>query len=958
MNSITTSTITDNNSPPCLFPHRISDRLKRTDNYYQICLEEDMKELQRAQPSDTFELLSTKLAPPRPRPSLVVREALLARLDEGLEHKLTLLSAPAGFGKTTLVSEWIAAHNEHQDALSVAWVSLDLGDNDPVRFWRYAITACQALHENVGESALALLQGSRRLPLETLLTTFINDLAQCTCRGVLVLEDYHVITSQQISESVTYFIDHLPATLHLLMLTRSNPPLPLARLRAHDDLYELDAADLRFSSEETRAFLRQTFPFPLSNEAISRLEARTEGWVAGLRLLALALQGRKDPQDLEHMLVTFTGSHRHVLEYLVADVLSSQPQAMQEFLLQTAFLTRLTASLCDAVTGRNDSESMLEQLERANLFLIPLDEAGRWYRYHALFAEAMQHEARRRLGEDHLHLLYDRAGRWYEEHGLVAEAVEVALSARDFVRAAALIDAILGPQSIGEELFTLLRWIEQLPQEVLSTYPALCLTYAMALLFIRDRSDPMIMPVIQRLLEMAERFWQAEGNRPKLSQLLAARNQIAWWQGDFPQAFAAARQALELLPEQEVFWRATVILPIAIEELLAGRIDLAQQGAREAQVCFEAAKNPYGARAATQALAEIYYRQGELHTASQLYQQLFTEATDDPVDMASARIGLAALSYEWNELESAEQELAQALDLGKRNTEELGKYYMEQFLLIPGSLALARVLHARGKTAEAQQLLQDLVVLTQERKWIYLHREVLACQARLQLSIDDLAAVQRWLTTIAQLGKDFRLLQREQEALITARLHIAQGETEEALRLLENWQAVAHTQKRTRSELEIQIQIALAEFARKQWPQAKQSLLEALTLAQTEGYKRIFLDEGEPMATLLRAILPEVREEPPATYVRSLLLAFTRSQPEQHTSPPSHTAAALLIEPLSYQEQRVLRLLAAGRSNPEIAQELVVSVNTVKTQVQSIYRKLNVRSRWEARDAARRLKLI
>ncbi len=335
-----------------------------------------MKELQHTQPFDTYELLSTKLALPRPRPSLVLREALLARLDEGLEHKLTLLSAPAGFGKTTLVSEWIATRGERQDSPPVAWVSLDAGDNDPVRFWRYVITACRSFHTNVGESALALLQTSRRPPLESMLTTFINELAQLACRGYLVLEDYHVITSPRIHETVTYFVDHLPATLHLLILTRSDPPLPLAHLRAHDDLCELDAADLRFSLEETQTFLQQTLPFSLSAEAISRLEARTEGWVAGLRLLALALQGRKDPRDLEHMLVTFTGSHRHILEYFVADVLSSQPEALQEFLLQTSVLSRLTGSLCDAVTGRNDSELMLEQLERANLFLLPLDERG------------------------------------------------------------------------------------------------------------------------------------------------------------------------------------------------------------------------------------------------------------------------------------------------------------------------------------------------------------------------------------------------------------------------------------------------------------------------------------------------------------------------------------------------------------------------------------------------------
>ena len=536
-----------------------------------------MREYGHSQPLDTYELLSTKLAPPRPHRSLVSRGSLLARLDEALQHKLTLLSAPAGFGKSTLVSEWIAAHSERQEPLPVAWVSLDAGDNDPVRFWRYVITACQVFDAAVGESALALLRTSRRLPFETVLTTFINALAQVPQRGVLVLEDYHFIISPQIHETMAYFVDHLPATLRLLILTRSDPPLPLARLRAHNDLCELHAADLRFSLAETEFFLQHALPFPLSTEATTRLEARTEGWVAGLRLLALALQGRKEPPDLERMLGTFTGSHRHILEYLVADVLSSQPEPLQEFLLQTAFLNRLTGSLCDAVTGRNDSEHMLEQLERANLFLIPLDDTGQWYRYHALFAEAMQHEARRRLGEDYLRTLYDKASHWYEEHGLLAEAVEVALSARDFTRAAMLIERIVGPYNTINELHTLLRWIEQLPEEVLQAHPELCLSYAIALLFTRDRSAPATMALIQVPLKMAERYWQAEGNRPKLGELLSFRSQVAWWQGDLSQAFADAKQALELSSEQETLWPGSSILTVGIEELLAGELDTARQ---------------------------------------------------------------------------------------------------------------------------------------------------------------------------------------------------------------------------------------------------------------------------------------------------------------------------------------------------------------------------------------------
>jgi len=886
----------------------------------------------------------------------VTRGSLLARLDEGLAHKLTLLSAPAGFGKTTLVSEWIASRGERQDSPPVAWVSLDGGDNDPARFWRYVITACQVFDAAIGDSALALLHTSRRLSLEAVLTTFINELAQLAHGGILVLEDYHVITSPQIHETMTYLVDHLPATLHLLMLTRSDPPLPLARLRAHDDLYELHAADMRFSLSETQAFLRQAVAFPISTEVIAHLEARTEGWAVGLRLLALALQGREDSQDIEHMLATFTGSHRHILEYLVADVLSSQPDATQEFLLQTAFLNRLTGSLCDAVTGRNNGESMLEGLERANLFLIPLDDVGQWYRYHALFAEAMQHEARHRFGEDYLRSLYNRASLWFEQHGLLPEAIEVALSARDFVRAAMLVERIIGPKDVNNELHTLLRWIVQLPEEVLQAHPNLCMAYAIALLFTLDRSAPATMRLIQKPLEMAEHYWQAEGNGAKLGEALAFRSQVAWWQGDLSQAFAIASQALDLSPVQESIWRVSSILIRGVEELLAGRPGRARQEALEALAGFEATSNPFGARAATYLLGETYSWQGKLRSAARFYQQLFAEASEDPLDKAGALIGLATLSYERNELHEAEQGLLQALELGKHHADEIGQYHMEQFNLVPASLILARVLHARGEVEQAQQLLHRLAVLTRERGWSYLYREVLACQARLSLATGDLAAVQHWSTTIAQSGEDMRLVQQEREALIVARLLIVQGETSAALLLLERRLAEAQSWERTLSTLEIQVLSALAHFAHKDFLNAKQTLSEALTLAQVEGYQRLFLDEGESLLPVLRAVLLDGQEEPLLTYSRSLLATLAHQEVKQITAP--HTPSALFTEPLSPQERRVLRLLAAGRSNPEIAQELIVSVNTVKTQVQSIYRKLNVKSRWEARDAAQNLKLV
>ena len=447
-----------------------------------------MRELQDVKLNETLELLSTKLAIPRTRPSLVPREQLLARLDDCLQRRLTLISAPAGFGKTTLVSEWITSHGNHAagQRFSAAWLSLDAGDNDPVRFWRYVLAACRRFDEDLGKEALALLRSPQlfafdvqQFTFEAILTTFLNDLDRLSGQCVLVLEDYHLITSAEIHELMTFLLDHLPEMAHVLILTRSDPPVPLARLRARGDTLELRAADLRFSPEDTRSFLQQTMSFPVSEETATRIQERTEGWPAGLNLVALALQSRIDPEEREHFLDTFTGSYRHVLEYLVGDVLNAQPEPVQTFLLQTSGLSRLTAPLCDAVTGRNDSETLLQELERANLFLIPLDGSGQWYRYHALFTEAMQHEAHRRLGEAALQSCYASASRWYEQHGLPTEAVEASLAAHDYEHAAGLIEKQAEFQKFRQvfEFYTVARWVDHLPEEVIRKHPEALLRF-------------------------------------------------------------------------------------------------------------------------------------------------------------------------------------------------------------------------------------------------------------------------------------------------------------------------------------------------------------------------------------------------------------------------------------------------------------------------------------------------
>lgn len=898
-------------------------------------------------------LLASKLHLPRLRTSLVFRERLLARLDGGLERKLTLLSAPAGFGKTTLVSQWIADRSTSQNFPPLAWVSLDPGDNDPVRFWRYIITACQPFQTDHGQSALALLftpSSFEPSPLETVLTTFLNALTQ---HGILVLEDYHVITESRIHEMVTFVLDHLPALLHLVIITRGDPPLPLARLRASDDLCELHAPDLRFSQEETSTFLSRTVAFPLSQEIISDLEARLQGWPAGLRLLAFTLQRCNSSQQVEQSLSTFAGSHQPVLEYFVTEVLSAQPEQLRAFLLSTSMLNRLSGFLCDAVTGRNDSERLLAALDHAGLFLEPLDESGQWYRYHALFAEAMQYEARRRLGQDVLRALSARAGRWYEQHDMLPEAIEAALDAHDVVYAAALIERFIERERFHEihEYYTLRGFLEQMPEELLERHPILSLSHATSLLFVNsDRFPPATIARLERLLQMAERGFRERDDTEKLGEVFAIRALIAWRQEEIVQAETYANQALALLPGEKLAWQSLSLSILARKELLSGQLDAARKLLRDARALSEVTGDQYFKRATTNMLGGVCFGQGELHQAAAYYRQVLEQARaqEDLDDIGHALLGLAQLSYEWNALEAAGREAQEALELGQRLAHEAQQAHAE--------IILARVQHARKQTPSAQQRLALRLARMQPHSSALLHREMLSWQARLSLAMGDLAAVQRWMTDLARHGAVLPSTHQEREELLIARLLITRGEIQQVLDTLERLLIVAREAGRIHSALEIQVLMALAYTAHKQAHEARQRLWAVLPLAHTEGYMRLFLDEGETIAILLRTMVPHVREQPLMAYLQTILRAFASEQ----TGPvyPTSVAPASLIEPLSPQEQRVLRLLAAGRSNPEIASALVVSVNTIRTQVQSIYHKLGVNNRVAASEVARQLHLV
>jgi len=916
-------------------------------------------------------LLIPKFHLPPLHPSLVVRERGLSLLDRALEHRLTLVSAPAGFGKTTLARQWVAERSKQQHFLPVAWVSLDGGDNDPVRFWSYLITACQGFRDNMARESLALLQSTPQPPFEASLTEtaiafFLNELAQCESGGVLLLDDYHAITSPRIQQTMTFFLAHLPASIHVIILTRSDPPFSLAQLRARNELYDVRSSDLRFSQEETSAFFQQTLPIPLAPEIVRRINIYLEGWAAGLRLLLIALRESATPREVEPLLNVFASGQLALQDYFLTEVFHTQSESLQRFLLQTSVLDRLTGSLCAVITGERDSERMLETVAHANLFLEPLgcstfDQLSnqRWYRYHGLFAEAMRAEARRRLGEENLRTISAHASHWYEAHHLYAEAISSALYAQDYPRAAVLIERILQKPhtySQANEYHTLHTWLEQLPDALLAQHPALCLGYARALLF---RADSWLLTqstltLLEKLFQMAEESYRTERDLPRLGEVFAFRSLAAWRRDDAIQAAYYARQALAWLAEEQYTWRALSLGVVGKAELLYnGHVDVSREVLEKAYALCEANDHRHFRlrRATANMLARAFFEQGELHHSFEYYQRTLHKAREEYAhsdDIAYALFGLALISYERNELEMAWQQAEEVLTIGQ----SLEKEFHE----VQANLLLARIQHVRGETVAARQRLDALLArlpATQPNPAWPLAREILTMQADLALADGDVVAVQRWITALDRSGGPLFPFTTEQEVLILARWHLVQGRKETALQLLQDLVQEAQVAGRRHSIFEAQALLALVYAAQGQQEQARHTLLTLLAHTCTEGYLRLFLDEGEAMAVLLRSLQLHRHEQPFLASLQRIIRAFPGSQ---GTLPPS--PVALLPEPLSSQEVRVLHLLVPGHSNAEIARELLVSINTVRTHIQHIYRKLDAHNRAEAIEIAHQLHLI
>ncbi len=901
--------------------------------------------------SDTAPLLHTKLMPPRIHTSLVARPELLSKLDESLAKKLTLVSAPTGFGKTTLVSSWLA-----EQKVPFAWVSLDENDNDPVRFWTYVITALRRLDNEIGKSALAALSAAQPPSFQTILTPLINELAGQGASSLLVLEDYQAITAADIHQTVAFLLQNVPDTLHLLVISRSAPDLPLGILRARDELLEIGAEDLRFSREEIEAFLRENVKGETLPSAVEKLQERTEGWAAGLRLAAQALQNRSG-QDAVQVLESFAGSHRYVADYLIREVFANQPESIQAFLLKTCFLSRLTGALCDAVTESSGGARMLEELERQNLFLIQLEHgSGRsWYRYNPLFAESIRTLAGQRLGEDGVQSLYEKASAWYAYQQMYDEAVETALAAQLFERAIELVETFVEIYSL-HEIRTLARWIENIPEVLILQHPLICLIYAQVILFSSDRFAPGTEMRLEPYLQAAEAAWQAAGDEARVGEVLAMRGMVLLWQGDFQQALQCVHSSLEKLPESEIFWRGVSLLNDAVGELYEGRLPGAEDRLMGARALLGASQNVYGVIAANGMMGEIFFAQGDLDLCIQINSQILEEAVGDESmldDQGEARLMLARVAYERDDLETAARYAAEALDLAQRRANQLLQAKSA------GCLALVRVAQG-GPFAQAQGGPYD-----QAQGGEPAIEELKSLEARLQspLARRELRQVEALLAVRAgeppgtwlEANQPAFLGQKERETFIRARQRTFEGRPAEALALLNPFLADAEANGRLHSQAEALCLAALAHYAAGDLIEARQELARALTLGHKKGFRRLFLDEGLRMAALLRETLPALANRALNLYGATLLQLFPH---EAASASPVKNEIAPLVEPLSQQEARVLKLLAAGLSNGEIARELVVSTNTVKTHVKSIYRKLNIRSREEARVMVKELKLM
>ena len=882
-------------------------------------------------------LIYTKLYFPPARFNIVPRPRLMRKLNNGLRGPLTLISAPVGYGKTTLMSDWHAGLEEEYPA---AWLSLDSNDNDLERFLIYLSAALESIKPGIVENTVSLLNSPQLPPIEAVLSTLINDLDSYDQDLVLALDDYHLITNSAIHEAVSFILDHCPSQFHLVLLTRVDPPFPLARLRVRNELVEIRAADLRFTGGEVEDFLTKIMKIELAIADIIALEAQTEGWIAGLQLAALSIQGA---DNFSAFVEKFSGSHHYVVDYMIEEVLSRQPEDIKSFLLQTSILERMNGSVCNSLTHRTDSQAMLERLEHDNLFVIPLDDKRQWYRYHHFFRDLLRNRLQHSQPEiiPGLHL---QASAWYRDNQYLNEALEHAIFGGHYEEAATIIEneghSMLARGAWGQ----LLKWLKSLPDEIIQARPLMAVFYIWGLLLSSQMED-----VENRLIDLENAL--NKGDVPtREDQLLhwhlqAIRGRVAYLSGDLQMAITLTSEALNSLDEQEMTFRSILGITLGSSYFLAGELSEACRILAETQKVSEQVGNLLYAIDAAGALAQIQEAQGDLRGAAETYQEIvrLSEKHIDP-NLMAAYLNLGNVFYEWNELEEAEKKYHTCLEISQKIHSLDGTLF--------AMLGLAQTNLAKGEDGRAENFIQQARQLLPNFSQSILGEYAEAILAQIALSRGDLSTVETWaagrsLPSEERLSNN--LFMQKVEYLTLARLLILQNQAAEAENFLDKVYTAAEAAGLKSCQIEALVLIAFARKQQKNAVGAIKALIQALDRAESSGYIRIFVDLGEPITEFLTEAAAQSGLH---VYVQKILSAKTSTEIK------NSLAGNNLVEPLSERELEVLELLALGKTNKEIAKALYLATGTVKKHLNNIYSKLGVSNRTECVRQANEMKLI